>query len=65
MGNINYNNFICENYYCQSVSFKPEWFSETTWTINYVCNKKPYIIDKGILKIVETGNHLVHEIVMN
>jgi hypothetical protein len=53
MGNINYNNFICENYYCQSVSFKPEWFSETTWTINYVCNKKPYIIDKGILKIVE------------
>jgi len=54
MGNINYNNFICENYYCQSVSFKPEWFSETTWTINYVCNKKPYIIDKGILKIVES-----------
>lgn len=53
MGNINYNNFICDNYYCQSVSFKPEWFSETTWTINYVCNKKPYIIDKGILKIVE------------
>jgi len=54
MGNINYKNFICENYYCQSVSFKPEWFSETTWTINYLCNKKPYVIDKGILKIVES-----------
>ena len=53
MGNINYNNFICENYYCQSVSFKPEWFSETTWTINYSSNKKPYVIDKGILKIIE------------
>jgi len=53
MGNINYNNFICENYYCQSVSFKPEWFSETTWTINYLSNKKPYVIDKGILKIIE------------
>jgi hypothetical protein len=53
MGNINYKNFVCDNYYCQSVSFKPEWFSETTWTIQYNCNNKPYIIDKGLLKIVE------------
>lgn len=54
MGNINYNNFICDNYYCQSVSFKPEWLSESTWNINYNYledNKKPYTIDKGILKI--------------
>lgn len=56
MGNINYNNFICENYYCQSVSFKPEWLSESTWNItyNYLEEekiKKPYLIDKGILKI--------------
>ncbi len=53
MGNINYNNFICENYYCQSVSFKPEWLSETSWNIsyNYKESQKPYIIDKGILKI--------------
>lgn len=55
MGNINYNNFICENYYCQSVSFKPEWLSESTWDITYNYlednNKKPYTIDKGILKI--------------
>jgi hypothetical protein len=35
MGNINMNNFICENYYCQSVSFKPEWLSENTWNIEY------------------------------
>ena len=33
MGNINYNNFMCENYYCQSVSYKPEWFSENSWNI--------------------------------
>lgn len=60
MGNINYKNFICDNYYCQSVSFKPEWFSENNWNIKYSLsdNKcsdkliaKPYIIDKGILKI--------------
>ncbi len=75
MGNINYNNFICENYYCQSVSFKPEWLSENSWTIKYkyISNNKqiiekeykdeydnennirdetkPYIINKGILKI--------------
>lgn len=53
MGNINYNNFICDNYYCQSVSFKPEWLSEASWNItyNYQDSIKPYIIDKGILKI--------------
>jgi hypothetical protein len=56
MGNINYNNFICENYYCQSISFKPEWLSESTWNITYNYleeekTKKPYLIDKGILKI--------------
>jgi hypothetical protein len=67
MGNINYKNFICESYYCQDVSFKPEWFSENSWKIeyNYIKNKdeeiiekennelniKPYIIDKGIIKI--------------
>jgi len=53
MGNINYNNFICDNYYCQSVSFKPEWLSEASWNItyNYQDSIKPYVIDKGILKI--------------
>jgi len=47
------NNFVCENYYCQSVSFKPEWLSETAWNItyNYDNESKPYIIDKGVLKI--------------
>ena len=35
MGNINYNNLMCENYYCQSVSYKPEWFSENSWSIDY------------------------------
>ena len=60
MGNINYNNFICDNYYCQSVSFKPEWFSESSWNIqhkyynNINDSNKPYIIDKGILKIKNT-----------
>lgn len=44
-------NFVCDNYYCQSVSFKPEWFSESTWNITYDSEKKPYIIDKGVLKM--------------
>jgi hypothetical protein len=67
----NYNNYICDNYYCHSVSFKPEWLSENSWTIKYkylsIQNElknssesisdnlyeiiKPYIIEKGILKI--------------
>ena len=64
MGNINMNNLICENYYCQSVSFKPEWLSENNWNISYnYLNKsvesfesiKPYLIDKGILKIKNTN----------
>lgn len=70
MGNINYQNLMCENYYCQSVSFKPEWFSETSWTIDSkvnnkisercgeddleISNIKPYIINKGILIIKNT-----------
>jgi len=47
------NNFVCENYYCQSVSFKPEWLSENIWNITYNYDKdsKPYTIDKGVLKI--------------
>jgi hypothetical protein len=63
MGNINYNNLMCDNYYCQSVSFKPEWFSESSWNIEYKYkndelnndkSNKPYTIDKGILKIKNT-----------
>jgi hypothetical protein len=74
MGNINYKNFVCDNYYCQPVSFKPEWLSESSWSITYlyenkkettdnetinkditeINEKKPYIIDKGILKIENT-----------
>jgi hypothetical protein len=57
MGNIS-----CQNYYCQDVSFKPEWLSENSWNIEYInpnkdieldSNKKysNYSIDKGILKI--------------
>jgi len=49
--NINYNNFICDNYYCNSVSLKPEWFSESSWNITFDTNEKPYFIDKGTLII--------------
>ena len=51
------NHFVCENYYCQSVSFKPEWLSESVWDISYdyLEDKKPYLIDKGILKISEVN----------
>lgn len=47
------NTILCENYYCQSVSFKPEWLSESSWNsvYNYDENIKPYKIDKGILNI--------------
>lgn len=55
------NHFVCENYYCQSVSFKPDWLSENIWDISYKCinenndvNEKPYTIDKGILHIKNT-----------
>ena len=70
MGNVNYQNLMCENYYCQSVSFKPEWFSEISWAIDYKINNKtsekceepdleisdikPYIINKGVLIIKNT-----------
>ncbi len=60
---------MCDNYYCQSVSFKPEWFSESSWIIyfnytkknenkindNFIIDdneKKPYVIEKGIIKII-------------
>jgi hypothetical protein len=36
MGNINFKDIVCDNYYCQPISFKPEWFSENSWNINYV-----------------------------
>ena len=60
MGNINYNNFICENYYCNSVPLKPEWFSESSWKITFDTNEKPYIIDKGnlIIKSKEKNNNI-------
>ena len=47
MGNI----ALCENYYCHHISFKPEWLSENSWNIEYNNDNKPYIIEKGILKI--------------
>lgn len=42
---------MCENYYCHSVSYKPEWLSENNWIIEYNCEIKPYSIYKGIFKI--------------
>jgi hypothetical protein len=54
------NNFVCENYYCESISLKPEWFSENSWDITYDYfdnknnNLKPYNIEKGIIKISNT-----------
>lgn len=55
MGNI-----ACQNYYCQDISLKPEWFSENCWKINYEIENEsesisklplPYSIEKGILII--------------
>ena len=55
-GIINYNNFICNNYYCNSISLKPEWFSESSWSISYNISNKPYFIDKGNLIIGNKNN---------
>jgi hypothetical protein len=53
------NNFVCENYYCQDIILKPEWFSENSWNITYnyfdeIFDFKPYIIDKGMIKLKGT-----------
>ncbi len=50
-------NLSCQNYYCQDISFKPEWFSDKSWNIEYNNNiiKPPYYIDKGVLKINNTS----------
>ena len=49
------NHFACNNYYCGDITFKPEWFSENSWKIEYNIEHKPYIIDKGLLKISNTS----------
>jgi hypothetical protein len=45
------NHIICENYYCNSVAYKPEWISDSYWEIdyNYEIDKLPYNIEKGKL----------------
>jgi hypothetical protein len=48
------NHISCNNYYCSDITFKPEWFSENSWKIEYNTQNKPYIIDKGLLKISNT-----------
>jgi hypothetical protein len=52
MGNINFKNIICDNYYCQPISFKPEWFSENSWDINY----KYYLNTNNNIEISEKKN---------
>ena len=54
MGNINYNNFMCENYYCQSVSYKPEWFSENSWNIEYKLKNNNTHLDKNSIESIES-----------
>lgn len=58
MGNI-----ACSNYYFQEISFKPEWFSQNSWNIDYnylikkdceTKNPYPYLIDKGIIQLKNT-----------
>lgn len=60
MGNIhNMNNFICENYYCQSVSFKPEWLSENSWNIQYKSiNNDDKEINNKIENNIEEQNYI-------
>ena len=53
------NNFSCDNYYCQDIILKPEWFSENSWNITYNYfdenfDFKPYTIEKGLIKLKGT-----------
>jgi hypothetical protein len=53
------NNFSCDNYYCQDIILKPEWFSEKSWNISYnyfdeIFDFKPYNIEKGLIKLKGT-----------
>ena len=53
------NNFSCDNYYCQDIILKPEWFSENSWNISYnyfdeMFDFKPYSIEKGLIKLKGT-----------
>jgi hypothetical protein len=53
------NNFSCDNYYCQDIILKHEWFSENSWNIsyNYYDEKfdfKPYSIEKGLIRLKGT-----------
>jgi hypothetical protein len=59
MGNINYNNFMCENYYCQSVSYKPEWFSENSWNIDYNLKNNNMHIDKNSAELREMYEKII------
>jgi hypothetical protein len=53
------NNFSCDNYYCQDIILKPEWFSENSWNITYNYfdenfDFKPYTIEKGLIRLKGT-----------
>jgi hypothetical protein len=53
------NNFSCDNYYCQDIILKPEWFSENSWNISYnyfdeIFDFKPYTIEKGLIRLKGT-----------
>ncbi len=57
------NHLQCSNYYCQSVILKPDWISESCWSISYKYldnesennssikpySVKPYSIDRGVI----------------
>ncbi len=56
------NNFSCNEFYCQNIEYKPEWFSENNYSFlfnnqnnnvnnNNNNNIKPYKIDKGIITL--------------
>ena len=66
----NYNNYVCNNYYCHSVSFKPEWLSESSWTIKYkylINNNtnnlsKDLSVDKELFSEVKTKENTLKDI---
>ncbi len=45
------NHIVCDNYYCQSIHYKPDWISKQFYDF-FVDKDTHYSIDKGILSLL-------------
>ncbi len=49
------NHIVCDNYYCQSIHYKPDWISKQFYNFIVDDNTK-YSIDKGILSLLPSSS---------